>query len=172
MLQNVPLHICPKSFPCIFKKYLCIYLAASGLDCVLQDLSLWWSDSVTVARGLHSVWDLRSLIRDGTLVLCIARQILHPWTTREVPFSLYFALSSKVRRIPPCPTPTPHPHPWPQDHSQSPRLCHQREDRRASTPLDIEPSRLSTSRLCKVVLEAGPLRAEPCKYRLFPFFPS
>ena len=68
MLQNVPLHICPKSFPCIFKKYLCIYLAASGLDCVLQDLSLWWSDSVTVACGLSG---------------CTACGTLGPWSGME-----------------------------------------------------------------------------------------
>ena len=30
-----------------------------------------------------------SLTRDGTCVLCIARQILNPWTTREVPNSYY-----------------------------------------------------------------------------------
>ena len=34
---------------------------------------------------LHSMWDLSSLIRDQTCVLCIARQILNHRTTREVP---------------------------------------------------------------------------------------
>ena len=34
---------------------------------------------------LHSMWDLSSPTRDGTCVLCIARQILNHWTTKEVP---------------------------------------------------------------------------------------
>ena len=31
------------------------------------------------------MWDLKFLTRDQTHVLCIARQILKQWTTREVP---------------------------------------------------------------------------------------
>ena len=32
------------------------------------------------------MWDLSSLTRDGTCTLCIGRQSLNHWTTREVPF--------------------------------------------------------------------------------------
>ena len=32
----------------------------------------------------HGMWDLSSRTRDRTLVLCIERQILSHWTTREV----------------------------------------------------------------------------------------
>ena len=34
---------------------------------------------------LCSMWDLSSLTRDGTCFLCIAKQFLNHWTTREVP---------------------------------------------------------------------------------------
>ena len=37
----------------------------------------------------HSMWDLSSLAWDRTLVLCMERQILNHWTTREV-FQQYF----------------------------------------------------------------------------------
>ena len=37
------------------------------------------------AKLLHSMWDLSSLTRDQTRVLCIGRWILNHWTTREVP---------------------------------------------------------------------------------------
>ena len=33
---------------------------------------------------LHGMWDLSFLMRDWTLVPCIARRILNPWVTREV----------------------------------------------------------------------------------------
>ena len=32
-----------------------------------------------------STWDLCSLIRDRTHLLCVGRQILNHWTTSEVP---------------------------------------------------------------------------------------
>ena len=33
----------------------------------------------------HGMWDLRSLTRDQTCILCIGRQIPHHWATRKVP---------------------------------------------------------------------------------------
>ena len=34
----------------------------------------------------HNMWDLSSLTGDQTCILCIERQILNHWTTKEVPF--------------------------------------------------------------------------------------
>ena len=51
----------------------------------------------------HSTWDLSSQIRDRTLVLCIGKQILHHWTTREVPgqnFRFTEKLSRKYKEFP------------------------------------------------------------------------
>ena len=60
-----------------------------------EDLSLRHVDSLFAVQGLSScstqaellcgMWDLSSLTRDQTPVLCIARQILNHWTDREVP---------------------------------------------------------------------------------------
>ena len=36
------------------------------------------------------MWDLGSLIRDGTQVPCIQRQTVNHWTTREVPYIISF----------------------------------------------------------------------------------
>ena len=68
---------------------------ACGLcSCGTQALQLWCAGSVVVARRLschvqvqfpHGMWNLSSLTRDRTCVLCIGRQILNHWTTREVP---------------------------------------------------------------------------------------
>ena len=62
------------------------------------DLSLQHVDSLFAVQGLSSystqaellcgMWDLSSLTRGRTHVLCIARQILNHWTDREVPESL------------------------------------------------------------------------------------
>ena len=62
------------------------------------DLSFQHVDSLFAVQGLSSystqaellcgMWDLSSLTRDRTHVLCIARQILNHWTDREVPESL------------------------------------------------------------------------------------
>ena len=43
-----------KIFKEVFKKYLFVYLAAFGLGCIMQDLSLWCIDSLVVARGLSN----------------------------------------------------------------------------------------------------------------------
>ena len=91
---------------CIFI-YL-FYLAAPGLICNTQDLSLWCagfsgcspqaslslrsSGSRTFGLGSYGartwlpwgMWNLRSLSRDQTHVPCIGRQILNYWTTREI----------------------------------------------------------------------------------------
>ena len=65
-----------------------------GSSCVMGDLSLWHTDSLFAVQGLSScstqaellcgMWDLSSLTRHRTHVLCIARQILNHWTVREV----------------------------------------------------------------------------------------
>lgn len=52
--------------------------------------------SVIMARGFScpsGVWDLSSQTRHPTCVPCIARWILSPWTTREVPLSVFVTRS-------------------------------------------------------------------------------
>ena len=79
------------------------FAASVGLSCVLQDLSLCHINSVcgTQAAGgagsvvavlgqlLHDMWDPSSPARVQTRILCIARQILNLWTTREVPSGVF-----------------------------------------------------------------------------------
>ena len=48
--------------------------------------------SVVMAHGFSCpshMWDLSSQTRHPTCVPCIARQILNPWTTREVPLNVF-----------------------------------------------------------------------------------
>ena len=57
--------------------------------CVTQHALLWYAGSV-VASGVWAqlpwgIYDLNSLIRDGTCVPYTASQILNHWTTGEVP---------------------------------------------------------------------------------------
>ena len=70
-----------------------MYLAASGLSGSTSDL---YCIMHTVARGfgcsMSWLWllyvmqlDLSSLTRNQTYIPCIVRQILHLWTTKEVP---------------------------------------------------------------------------------------
>ena len=78
-----------------------IYLAELGLNCGMQDLhcvmvgsftathrllvvAYWLSSCGTQAWLLCSMWDLSSPTKDQTFILCIARQILQHWATREV----------------------------------------------------------------------------------------
>ena len=66
-----------------------------GSSCVMGALSLRHTDSLFAVQGLSScstqaellcgMWDLSSLTRDQTHVLCIARVIPNHWTVREVP---------------------------------------------------------------------------------------
>ena len=61
----------------------------------MSDLSCGTYRTFAVLRGLSScskqaqlpwgMWDLSSLTRGGTCILCIARWIYNHWTTREVP---------------------------------------------------------------------------------------
>ena len=39
------------------------------------------------AQLLHNMWDVSYPTGDRTHILCIARQILNCWTTREVPIN-------------------------------------------------------------------------------------
>ena len=55
-----------------------IYLTVLDLSCGVQ------------AYLPHSMWDLTSLTRDTTRVLCIGRWILNCWTTGVVPQMLRF----------------------------------------------------------------------------------
>ena len=88
-----------------FLKTIHLLCAVLGLSCgtwdlprVMGDLSLRHMDSLLVVQGLSScstqaellcgMWDLSSLTRDRSHVLCIARQILNHWPIREVPESL------------------------------------------------------------------------------------
>ena len=52
--------------------------------------------------------DLSSLSRDQTCAPCIARQILNHWTTREVPFYVFFlmvaAAAAAAKSLQSCPT--------------------------------------------------------------------
>ena len=59
-------------------------------------MALWFSYSV-------SIWDLSSLGRDQTSVPWIARQILNPWTTREVPPAILFSVLAMMQVIATCP---------------------------------------------------------------------
>ena len=79
---------CYLLFICI---YLFLYLAVSGLH---NYINCAWAlvhvGSVLLVHGLScptakgQLWNLSSLIRDGTLISCIGKQILNHWTTREV----------------------------------------------------------------------------------------
>ena len=83
---------------CLFNVCL-LHLFGCAEPCLwLTGSSLSHARSFVVAHGLFScgiwaellpgVWDLSSLTRDQTRVLCIGRWILNPWTTREVPQSV------------------------------------------------------------------------------------
>ena len=68
--------------------YLFIYLAASGLGCVMWDLLLQGTDSLVVAHGLSCSVARGILVSPPGIkihVSCIARRILNQWTTREIP---------------------------------------------------------------------------------------
>ena len=76
-----------------FSKHLIIYLAASGLSCVMRDLSWWHSGSE--AHRLSKLWWAGLIVlqrmgsqpptRDRTCVPWIARQIVNHWVAREGP---------------------------------------------------------------------------------------
>ena len=59
---------------------------------VMWDHSCRCTDSSCHARAylLHGMWDLSSPTRDQIHIPCIARWILNPWTTREVPYTTIF----------------------------------------------------------------------------------
>ena len=82
-----------KKLHLIFKKYLFIYLAVSDLSCgtcrifaVLCRLSSCGKQ----AQLPWVMWDLSSLTRGGNCILCIASWICNYWTTREVPYLIFF----------------------------------------------------------------------------------
>ena len=55
--------------------------------------------SGVVANGLVAPQHVgSSWTRDGTHILCIARPILHHWTTREAPTSGFISLLSPARK--------------------------------------------------------------------------
>ena len=63
--------------------------AASALCCGA------WAQLLTPGAYLpDSMWDLTSPTRDQTCVPCVGRQILNPWTTREVPTIVDFSAFS------------------------------------------------------------------------------
>ena len=105
--QRTPIYIfCLLSpFQCAFKyTYLFLVLAVLGLHCCTRAFSScheWgllsscsvqasraWASVVAVCGLSCSVACGSSLTRDQTCVLCIGRQILNHWTTREVPISV------------------------------------------------------------------------------------
>ena len=75
------------------KKKGLFYLAALDPGCITWDLLLLCRDSLVVECGLGScrarawllcgLWDLSYLTRTQTQIICIARQILNHWTSRE-----------------------------------------------------------------------------------------
>ena len=60
---------------------------------ICTSLYLWCVDSIVCGLRSCSMWKLNSLTRDQTCVLCIRRQILHQWTTREVSWFTVFIYS-------------------------------------------------------------------------------
>ena len=70
----------PGLLACLFL-YLFIYLAASGLHCIMQDLSLLCTDSLVVVSGLSFPTSGGARISD------IVRWVLSHWASREVPHS-------------------------------------------------------------------------------------
>ena len=76
--------------------FLKVYLAVSGLSWGTWDLcccSAWALEHMSsglVAPRHVGIWDLSSLTRGQTCILCIARQILNLWTTREVPLCQFW----------------------------------------------------------------------------------
>ena len=86
--------------------YLFIYLAASGLGCVMWDLLLQGTDSLVVAHGLSCSVARGILVSPPGIkihVSCIARRILNQWTTREIPGhnSSHCSFSSKCSQTSP-----------------------------------------------------------------------
>ena len=78
-----------------------IYLVVSGLSCGMQDvccitwsLLLWHMGSLVVVHGFsysYSMWNLSSLTRNQTCVLCITRWMLNHWNIsgREVLINIF-----------------------------------------------------------------------------------
>ena len=81
--------------------FFCFVLGCGGSSLQCMGCSLWstgfrahrlfsWG---APAQLPHIMWNLSSLIMDGTFIPCIGRQILNHWITRKSP-SLYFVLAS------------------------------------------------------------------------------
>ena len=75
----------------LFKKYLfgCIWSWLEHMgSCCCGAWAVEHMCSGLVAPRLVGIWDLSSPTRAQTHILCIVRQILNLWTTREVPLWL------------------------------------------------------------------------------------
>ena len=92
-----------------FKKRTFIYLVELGLSCGCRIFTVsWWdlsfrhidSGCSTQAWLLCSMWDLSSPTKGQTFILCIARQILDHWATREVPLVWSFRPKNFPKHLP------------------------------------------------------------------------
>ena len=70
----------------LFKIYLYFMFWPCGFfDAALKSLCrVVRTSAVAPAQLLHGMWDVSYPARDRAHILCIARQILNCWTTREV----------------------------------------------------------------------------------------
>ena len=66
--------------------------------CRLSRCSTWAQFLYEWAYLPLGLWDLSSLAGDQTLIPCIGRWILNPWTAREVPVVWCFKVSGKRER--------------------------------------------------------------------------
>ena len=103
---------------CMFKKFIYLFLAASGLSCCMRDLLLWLMNcslrhvifSLVAEQALSSCREWLSCSEAcGILVLwpgiklaypALEAGLFNPWTTREAPpFSI---IKPKSRKMPVC----------------------------------------------------------------------
>ena len=71
-------------FIAVSRGYIAFLLLFQSISSRLADFS-----SCVRTQLPCSTWDLSSWTRDQTCVPCIARQILNPWTTRDVPTPIF-----------------------------------------------------------------------------------
>ena len=75
----------------------------AGSSCIMQDISLQHTSTLVAALRFTcptACGNLVSLTRDPIHVLCIERQILNHWTTREVPRNTYLKVRSQCQNLP------------------------------------------------------------------------
>ena len=80
---------------------LCRFCHAGCLVVAYRLSTLWQAGSAAGAQAYlpHHMWDLSSLTRDWTQVLCIGRQILNHWTHHGSLWTKWFLGSLMILRI-------------------------------------------------------------------------